>query len=59
MAGSPTRKLRKTGALDPTIGEVVVIPRLPPVVGASKPDGWNRWPAAEKVEHPCACAASR
>jgi hypothetical protein len=32
-------------------GEVVVIPRLPPVVGASKPPGWNRRSPAEKVEH--------
>src|SRR5215472_12613962 len=40
-----------TGALDPTTGEVVVIPRLPPLVGASKPPGWNRWPADEKLEH--------
>jgi hypothetical protein len=39
------RRLRKTGALDPTTGEVVVIPRLQPVTGASKPPGWNRWPA--------------
>ena len=45
------RRLRKTGARDPTTGEVVVIPRLAPVAGASKPPGWNRWPAAEKVEH--------
>jgi hypothetical protein len=45
------RRLRKTGALDPTTGEVVVIPRLPHVAGASKPPGWDRWPAAEKVEH--------
>ena len=51
MAGSPMRRLRKTGALDPTTGEVVVIPRLPPVAGASKPLGWNRWSAAEKCQH--------
>jgi hypothetical protein len=30
------RRLRRTGARDPTTGEVVVIPRLPPVAGASK-----------------------
>jgi hypothetical protein len=51
MAGSPIRRLRKTGALDPTTGEVVVIPRLPSVTGASKPPGWNRWPADAKLEH--------
>ena len=45
------RRLRKTGARDPTTGEVVVIPRLPPITGASKPPGWNRWSAAEKAEH--------
>ena len=39
MAGSPVRRLRKTGARDPTTGEVVVTPRLPPVAGASKPPG--------------------
>ena len=48
MAGSPMRRLRKTGALDPTTGEVVVIPRLPPVAGASKPPGWNRWLACRR-----------
>jgi hypothetical protein len=51
MAGIPMRRLRKTGALDPTTGEVIVIPRLPPVVGASKPPDWNRRSPAEKVEH--------
>jgi hypothetical protein len=40
-----------TGALDATTGEVVVIPRLPSVTGANKPPGWNRWSAADKVEH--------
>jgi len=40
-----------TGALDPTTGEVVVIPWLPPVAGASKPPGWNHWSPAEKCEH--------
>jgi hypothetical protein len=30
---------------------VVTIPRLPSVTGAHKPPGWNRWSAAEKVEH--------
>jgi hypothetical protein len=44
------RKLRKTGAVDPD-GNVVTIPRLPSVTGAHKPPGWNRWSAAEKVEH--------
>jgi hypothetical protein len=50
MASSPIRKLRKTGAVDPD-GNVVTIPRLPSVTGAHKPPGWNRWSAAEKVEH--------
>jgi hypothetical protein len=45
------RKLRKTGAVDPATGEVVVIPRLPAVTGASKPPGWNRWSLAEKSDH--------
>jgi hypothetical protein len=45
------RRLRKSGAVDPAMGEVVVIPRLPSVTGANKPPGWNRWSAAEKVEH--------
>jgi hypothetical protein len=44
------RKLRKTGAVDAD-GNVVTIPRLPSVTGAHKPPGWNRWSAAEKVEH--------
>jgi hypothetical protein len=44
------RKLRKTGAVDQD-GNVVTIPRLPSVTGAHKPPGWNRWSAAEKVEH--------
>jgi hypothetical protein len=45
------RKLRKTGAVDPD-GNVITIPRLPSVTGAAhKPPGWNRWSAAEKVEH--------
>jgi hypothetical protein len=44
------RKLRKTGAVD-TDGNVVTISRLPSVTGAHKPPGWNRWSAAEKVEH--------
>jgi hypothetical protein len=38
------------GALDPTTGEVVVIPRLPSVTGADKPPGWNRWSEGEKVQ---------
>jgi hypothetical protein len=44
------RKLRKTGAVDQD-GEPVTIPRLPSVTGTNKPPGWNRWSAAEKVEH--------
>jgi hypothetical protein len=43
--------MRKTGAVDPATGEVVVIPRLPAVTGASRPPGWNRWSPAEKSEH--------
>jgi hypothetical protein len=46
----PQRKLRKTGAVDAD-GNVVTLPRLPSVTGAHKPPGWNRWSAAEKVEH--------
>jgi hypothetical protein len=44
------RRLRKTGAVDQD-GNVVTIPRLPAVTGADKPPGWNRWSAAEKVQH--------
>jgi hypothetical protein len=44
------RKLRKTRAVDAD-GNVVTLPRLPSVTGANKPPGWNRWSAAEKVEH--------
>jgi hypothetical protein len=44
------RKLRKTGAVD-TDGNVVIIPGLPSVTGSNRPPGWNRWSAAEKVEH--------
>jgi hypothetical protein len=44
------RKLRKTGAVDAD-GNLVTIPRLPSVTGIHKPPGWNRWSAAEKVEH--------
>ena len=44
------RKLRKTGAIDED-GNLVTIPRLPSVTGANKPPGWNRWSAAEKVQH--------
>jgi hypothetical protein len=44
------RPLRKTGALDPMTGDVVVIPRLPSITGANKPSGWNRWSPAEKDE---------
>jgi len=50
MANSPMRKLRKMGAVDPD-GNVVTIPRLPPVAGADKPAGWERWSDAEKVGH--------
>jgi hypothetical protein len=50
MASSPTRKLRKTAAVDRD-GNVVTIPRLPSVAGSNTPPGWNRWSAAEKVEH--------
>jgi hypothetical protein len=50
MAKFPIRKLRKTGAVDPD-GNVVTIPRLPSVTGTHKRPGWNRWSAAEKVEH--------
>jgi hypothetical protein len=50
MASSSMRKLRKTGAVDQD-GNVVTIPRLPSLTGAHKPPGWNRWSAAEKVEH--------
>jgi hypothetical protein len=49
-ASSPMRKLRKTAAVDRD-GNVVTIPRLPSVRGTYKPPGWNRWSAAEKVEH--------
>ena len=44
------RRLRKTGAIEQD-GNVLTIPRLPPVAGASKPPGWNRCPADEKLEH--------
>jgi hypothetical protein len=44
------RKLRKTGAVDQE-GNLITIPRLRSVTGANKPRGWNRWSAAEKVEH--------
>jgi hypothetical protein len=50
MASSPMRKLRKTGAIDQD-GNVVTIPRLPSVTGVNKPPDWNRWSAAEKVQH--------
>jgi hypothetical protein len=30
---------------------VVTFPFPPPVTSANKPRGWNRWSAAEKVEH--------
>jgi hypothetical protein len=35
----------------PQFDKIISIPRLPAVAGASKPPGWNRWSAAEKVEH--------
>ena len=44
------RKLRKTGAVDQD-GNAITIPRLPSVAGTDKPSGWDRWSAAEKVEH--------
>ena len=47
MAGHPRRK---TAAVDQD-ANVVTIPRLPPVSNADKPPGWDRWGAAEKVEH--------
>ena len=50
MASSPMRKLRKTGAVGQD-GKLITIPRLPSVTGTNKPTGWNRWSAAEKVEH--------
>ena len=50
MASSPMHKLSKTGAVDQD-GNVVTIPRLPPVAGADKPSGWDRWSEAEKVQH--------
>jgi hypothetical protein len=49
MAGSSMRRLRKTVVNQD--GNVVTIPRLPPVAGADRPPGWNRWSAAGKVEH--------
>ena len=44
------RRLRKTGAVDQD-GNVVIIPRLPPVAGSNKPPDWKRWSQAEKAEH--------
>jgi len=44
------RKLRKTGAVDQD-DNVVTIPRLRSVTCSNKPPGWNRWGAADKVEH--------
>ena len=44
------RRLRKSGAVDQD-GNVVTIPRLPAVTGASKPPGWDRWAPDEKLEH--------
>jgi hypothetical protein len=58
MAGSPIRRLRRIGAVDQD-GKVIVIPRLPSVTGADKPPGWNRWSAAEKVEHLLGMALDR
>src|SRR5262245_44231299 len=51
MPGSPLKRQRKTGAVDPATGELVAFPFLPRVTGADKPPGWNRWSAAEKIEH--------
>src|SRR5262249_3240107 len=50
MASSRMRRLRKTGAVDQD-GNVVIIPRLPPVAGSNKPPGWKRWSPPEKAEH--------
>ena len=44
------KRMRKAGVMD-AAGEVVTFPFLPPGTGATKPRGWNRWSAAEKVEH--------
>src|SRR5262249_55094150 len=51
MPGSPLKRQRKTGAVDPATGELVAFPFLPRVTGAGQPPGWNRWSAAEKIEH--------
>jgi hypothetical protein len=50
MAGCPMRRARKANVRDAS-GEVVVFPFLTKISGADKPRGWNRWSAAEKVEH--------
>jgi len=44
------RQLRKTAAVDQD-GNVVTIPRLPPVTNADKPAGWQRWSDAGKIPH--------
>jgi hypothetical protein len=38
-------------AARPATGEVAVIPRLAPAIGANAPPCWNRWSPAGKVEH--------
>lgn len=50
MAGCPIRRARKAVVRDQR-GSVIAFPFLPRVAGADKPPGWNRWSAAEKVEH--------
>jgi hypothetical protein len=47
MAGSPMRRLRKTGA-QVANGEVIAFPRMPRI--ADLPRGWRHWSPAEKVE---------
>jgi hypothetical protein len=54
MAGSPMRKLRKTGALD----QVVVIPRLPPVAGGHKPPGMGPGGARQRRSSICSARVS-
>jgi hypothetical protein len=49
--GTPTRQVRRHGAVDPDSGEVVIIPRLPSVVGPNKPPAWNSWSEGQKIQH--------
>jgi hypothetical protein len=51
------RKLRKTGAVDQD-GEPDDHPGRGALAGANKPPSWNRWGAAEKVEHLLGLSAS-